>query len=589
MTIKITNQTPAVIYHPHEILPRTGIGLSADEYIEKQKEYIKDQIVEPLFNPLNAQNAVLMEDVSDPANPINFDKDAITEGIWHLWTSDTVDSNLDRQLTSVYYQSLLHTQDNNWRIENQQGLEALSQLGLPLPSTGQGGQMVTYTPRLDIIPTAKQLLANPSDSDLVIEWFAHLTGFIYNKLTNTALVTVQSSHAWSQIKQRVDTLRQTLNQQAVLDQGTNTLLSEFNDIDLDGELSAGIFMPQSDQELPHSFTRIIMNMLSIYEDNNADELFVQPINTMELVLPRNLIVLNLEEYAHATDREIIDDWNDLENAFTVQSRLKMTSLKKLMTAKKINAATAPTTDYRRDPRQPSTRRTQRPFSDKPITSKKMLYLMERVINRTTTQKQTENTYKTSKNTFMRPNRRDPNNINLMGKVSKVSYRPDVHIYLDTSGSIDETQYRDAVASIIMLTRKIDANLYISSFSHEISQTSLLRTKNKSLKAAYQDFLRIPKVGGGTEFENVWNKIDQLDILNQRAGKSYQLNFVITDFGYGLRRDRRFHRESPSHKYTYYVPISTDPRNWSHITRMAKRFSEQMASAGAKGIRKHLLM
>ena len=97
------------------------------------------------------------------------------------------------------------------------------------------------------------------------------------------------------------------------------------------------------------------------------------------------------------------------------------------------------------------------------------------------------------------------------------------------------------------------------------------------------------MAGGTEFENVWNKIDQLDKLNQKAGKSYQLNFVITDFGYGLRRDRRFHREQPSHKYTYYVPISTNPREWKYIKDMAKSFSAQMAASGAKGIRNHMLM
>ena len=589
MTIKITNQQPAEVYQPHNILPKIDISLSADEYVEKQKEYLKERLVDPLFVPLNAQNDVTMEDVSDPANPLSFDEDAVANGIWHLWTSDTVDPNLDRQLTDIYYQSLLYSQNNNWAIEEQQGIEALSKLQYPLPSSGQGGRVVTYTPKTDLIPTAKRLLADSSNTDIVVEWFAGLTGYIHNRLTNMTLITVQSGFVWNQIKANVQNIRQAFNQQGLIQQDTNKLLSDFDKISLDGKLSTGIFLPESNVEQQYSFTRIIMNLLAIYEENHPDETYVQPINSMEYIRPRNLIILNLEEYAHATDKEIINDWNDLEKAFKIQKRLNMVSTKKLMTAQAVNSATSPSKSYTRDPRDVTVRRTQQPFSDKPITSKKMLELMAKVIKRTTTLKQTENTFKGHKKSYMRPNRRDPNNVNLMGKLTTINYHPDIHIYIDTSGSISESQYRDAVGSLIKLTKKINANLYITSFSHQISQTTLLKTKNKSNKQIYKEFLSIPKVAGGTEFENVWNKIDQLDLLNQKAGRSYQLNFVITDFGYGLRRDRRFHRDQPSHKYTYYVPISSDPRMWKHITHMAKNFSKEMAAAGAKGIRNHMLM
>lgn len=589
MTIKITNQLPAEIYEPHDILPKINIGLSEVEYIEKQKEYIKSKLVDPLFIPLNAQNDVKMEDVSDPNNPIEFDADAITEGIWHLWTDDSVDPDLDAQLTDIFYQSLRYSQTNDWRIEEQQALENLSKLKFPLPSSGQNGRIVKYTPKIDLIPTAKSLLADTTDSDTVAEWFGVLSGFLRDRITNITLLTVQSSYVWDQIKNNVDQIRQALNQQGVISTDTNTLLSDFDKISLDGELSTGILLPQANASEPHSFTRIMMNLLSVYEENHPDELFVQPLNSMEYVLPRNVVILNLEEYAHATDKEIMNDWNDLEKAFTIQNKLNMVSHKKLMTAKTINSAMSPSKNYTRDRSQPVVRRTQQPFSQKPITSKQTMSLMAKIIKTATTNKQTENMYKSPRQSYMRANRRDPNNMNLPGKVTATKYRPDIHIYLDTSGSISESQYRDAVGSLIMLTKKINANLYITSFSHVISQTTLLQTKDKSVKEIYKAFLSIPKVAGGTEFENVWNKIDQLDSLNQKHGKSYQLNFVITDFGYSLRRDRSFHRDQPSHKYTYYVPISSDPQMWRSITHMAKGFSAQMASAGAKGVRKHMLM
>lgn len=588
MTIQINNQQPAEIYKTNNILPRIDISLPGDEYLEKQTEFLKESFVDPLFIPLNQGNDVQMNDVSDPSNPQPFDADAVTNGIQHLWLGDSVDANLDQQLTDIYYQSLLHSHPNNWRIEEQLGLENLAKQKLPLPSRGENGQVVSYTPQTDLIPTAKQLLATPSDNDIADLWFASLTGFLHYRMKNMLLITVQSNQEWDLIKNNISQLRQTLNQQGTIKRETNTLLSDFDKISLGGELSAGIFLPQINHNEPHSFTRILMNLLSIYEDNNPEKLHVQPLNMKQVIYPDNIIVLNLEEYAHATDKEIINDWKNLENAFTIQKRLNMVSIKNLMTSKQVNAVTAPQKGYKRGNTE-AVRRTQRPFANKPITSKQMLHLMKKVINRATTKKQTENNYKTQKTTYLRPNRRNPNDINLAGKLTTTKYRPDIHIYLDTSGSISEEQYRDAVGSLIMLTKEIDANLYLSSFSHKISQTSLVRTRDRSLKEVYKNFLTIPKVGGGTEFENVWNKIDQLDKLNKKAGKSYQLNFVITDFGYGLRRDRKFHREQPSHKNTFYVPISSDPRHWKAIIQMAKNFSKEMASAGAHGIRNHMLM
>lgn len=590
MTIKITNQSPAEIFKPNNVLPLIDVALSADEYMDEQMNHLRKTMVDPLFTPLNASNSVLMEDVTDPANPIAFDADAVTNGIWHIWTEDIIDPTLDSQMTEIYYQSLLHSQSNDWLIEQQQGQEAISKLKLPLPSSGVNGRLVKYTPKTDVIPFAKNLLSKPADDIAKTEWFAYLTGFVHDfQFDNFALVTVQSSVMWDQIKALVSVTRQTLNQNNMISKENNKLLADFDKVSLNGELSSGLFLPDKNSESSHSFTRIIMNAIATLEQSTGDQLYVQPLNSKQLMIPENLIVLNLEEYAHATDSAIIKDWEKLKRAFTIQKKLNMVSTKKLMTAKSVDAATNPSRSYHRKSNDPVARRTQRPFSQKPITSKNQLLLMKKIIERATTMKATENSYKKSKQTYMRANRRDPNNINLMGSLKTTKYRPDIHIYIDTSGSISEQQYRDAVGSLILLTKQINANLYVSSFSHVISQTTLLKTKDKSLKQIYRDFLSIPKVSGGTDFENVWNKIDQLDKFNQKSGKSYQLNFIITDFGYGLRRDRQFHREQSSHKYTYYVPISIDPRMWSQIRHMAKDFSAQMAKAGAAGIRNHMLM
>lgn len=310
-----------------------------------------------------------------------------------------------------------------------------------------------------------------------------------------------------------------------------------------------------------------------------------------MYLPENIVILNLENYAHAKPSDIKADWDVLEKALNAKKNLRFVSNKKLMTAKAVNRSIGggDKSTSASSKGKALERAKVQPFSGKPIPAAKMLGMMKKVIESQVTQQVTQNTYKSHKISYMRPNRRKPDDINLPGKLTTTMYRPDIHVYLDTSGSISESQYRDAVTNLIMLTKRINCNLYLTSFSHYVSQTTLLKTKDRSTAQIYQQFLRVPKVTGGTDFEQVWRKIDMIDEFNKKNNYSHQINFMITDFGYSLSRDKRWSREQASVKNTYYVPMSMNPRGWQELRRWAKEFREQMIKAGDYGVRKRMLL
>ena len=192
----------------------------------------------------------------------------------------------------------------------------------------------------------------------------------------------------------------------------------------------------------------------------------------------------------------------------------------------------------------------------------MTKLIKRVIDNMANVAKSENTFKSSKMTFARPNRRDPDDFNKQGKMISTKYKPDIHLYIDTSGSISERNYQDAVKACIAMAKKLNVNLYFNSFSHCISQCTHLHTKDKSKSKIYKEFQKVPKVTGGTDFEQVWNYI------NRSPKRRRELSIMMTDFGYS----------APNHyvrhpKNLVYIPCSH--MNWDSIVDDAKYFLNSM--------------
>lgn len=598
MTIRLHNQKPAVLYPSgFNVLPLIKPTDPVDAYIDQIEQHLKTHYVDPVYVPINATHPVR---VTDSTTGTDIDADALLQSILYAWGSPTLDVNLREQLAEIYRQAIQYHAPNDWYFEEQLGVEALTRLKLPLPST-KSGRVVKYSASVDLIPSAKGFLGTPDDLN-AMTWFANLTGYLHERhQKNFMLVTVQTADAWNDVKTSLNAFIQAWTATTPLPPATTQIVNDLMNIDLSKDLSTCLFLPGGGAKNPAerdplSFTRMLSYVLAHAEQTmTPGTVTSQPLDLFQMYLPENIIVLNLENYAHANPADIKKDWDDIEKALTAKRNLNFTSMKRLATAKQVaasmNSGNANANNSANAAGKPLERRAlgRGGFSKKPVTAKNMLALMARVIKSQITSKQTENVYTTVKRSFARPNRRQPDNIDLQGIIKTTKYRPDIHIYLDTSGSISESMFRDAVNSLIHLTKFIDCNLYFTSFSDKISQTTLIVTRNRSRKDIYRDILAVPKVGGGTDFEQVWRKIDVIDEMNAKTGKSHQINFVITDFGYHLSNGFRWSKEQASLKHTYYVPVSVSKDEWRWVKDMATNFAKEMKTAGDHGIRRRMLL
>ena len=145
-------------------------------------------------------------------------------------------------------------------------------------------------------------------------------------------------------------------------------------------------------------------------------------------------------------------------------------------------------------------------------------------------------------TYQRPNRRDPLDPDLPGTYQELGCYPDIHLYVDTSGSITQKDYSDSVMMIIDIAKKMNCDIYFNSFSTVISRETLLKCRNRPKTAILKDISRIPKVTGGTAIDQVWSYISSCE-KNRK-----QLSIIISDFFVDVPRYQH-HPEN-----LYYIPI-----------------------------------
>jgi hypothetical protein len=96
----------------------------------------------------------------------------------------------------------------------------------------------------------------------------------------------------------------------------------------------------------------------------------------------------------------------------------------------------------------------------------------------------------------------------------------------------------------------------------MSQEILLRTQNKSVAQIYQEFQRIPKVQGGTDYEQIWKYI------NNSPKRAARLSLVVSDFEWRARSQR-----IPHPKNLYYAPCGN--MDWDDLVHHAEGFTKSV--------------
>lgn len=513
-------------------------------------EYLKQTVVRPLMNPLSPSAPVQFT-----ANGGTLDEDDLSQYVLNCLGA-ALDASAEAVAKELFHKTLVYfDKASDLSVQDLFAIQSGVKEQLPAPTT-----QVVYTPATDVIPACREFLAGICTYD---KMFASLDFYARPQMLGFYFANAQE---FDNFKAWLTTELQTLG--AAFPQNTNKLFADFQALNLNG-LTESLILRNDDGENndPCSFARALIALLMKYAKQTSPALYgVLPFQLGELYCPKAIVFVNIERHSRATAKQVADEWQIINQS--QQMNIKVVSANKLnkltgtvRAMKKISSGAVSAAMQQGGGGIGRAARTK--FRKTAPTQTDLVRIIKRVVKKMATVAKSENSYKSMKMSFARPNRRDPDNFNLMGKLVSTKYKPDIHIYLDTSGSISERNYQDAIKALIIMARKMNVNLYFNSFSHCLSQCSHLRTKDRSLKEVYAAFQKIPKVDGGTDYEQIWHYI------NASAKRRRELSIIMTDFEWTAPNKYVKHP-----KNLFYIPVSHV--DWSGLTYWAEQFVKSMA-------------
>jgi hypothetical protein len=547
MTIVVTNQKPAVLEAVHTI-SCTG------DY--DPLPAIQKVLVDPLLEPLNP---------SAPASIVDGSGRDIAGDVLDMLMrclGETMDPAAEKQTKDLLGQTMVnYDQATPLPVGELFAVQAGQQNRWPAPSA-----RVIYTAQNDVIPAAKGLLAGSADES------AFFASVAYAYHPNTLGFWFQSSAAFDDFKTWLGQQVQTMASANVMPPATLRLLTDFANLSLKG-LTESLLLRRDDSDGndEFSFARLVVRMLMSYVDQRrkaaasgsaALDVGVLPFTAGELFCPKSLVMVNVEAHARATSAKVTGEWGLINQSLASPVKVVSHTALSRLTSLPRAALRAATMGAKQQAGRPGSRSAQVRFRKAPPTRLDLLGDITRVLRRMGKVNRSQNVYRTTKATFLKANRREPDDFNKPGRITSVQYMPDLHVFIDTSGSISEENYQEAVMMLIRVAKKLDVDLYFNSFSHILSQETLLRVENKTLRQVWQDFRKTPKVTGGTEFKQVW------DYINASPTRRRRLSLMITDFEWCPPSRREEHPPN-----LYYAPCSA--MDWRHMVRAAENYADAM--------------
>lgn len=527
------------------------------------------------FNPLEILDLVLTDPVMTPSiasapatfttNGNTLTKDDIRDTFVRCCspTLDLVAETAAKEIlgkTLVYYDSSIVGPVKELFV-TQSAIKAK----LPEPTAN-----IIYTAAYDVIPASKGLIAGTTSFD---EWFASLAYFAQPDMLGFAF---KNQVAFDEFKAWLATQLNTLS--GALPATTAQSMNDFKKKIVLDELTESMWLRKdaNDGNDAQSFPRLLISMLMTYaRDVAPDRVWCCPFSLDRLLIPETLVLINVERHAQAQKDEISNEWELIRDSITDNIRVmrpgqiqKLTAARKEM--QKTNSSVS-NMNYM----QGAQKHANAKFRKTEPTTTDIVRLIKRLLHKMSQVNHSQNSYKNTKMSFARPNRRDPDDFNKQGRIVSTRYLPDIHLYVDTSGSISERQYQDAVKACIALARKLNINLYFNSFSHVMTTTTFLQTKDRSVSQIWRELQKVPKVTGGTDYLQIWKYIEA------SKKRRRELSLVITDFEWWPPSTRVKHPQN-----LYYLSISNT--NWNDIVRNAARFSQSMQHI-EPSIRKHILL
>lgn len=511
-------------------------------------------VTHTLFEPLNANQAVAVAVNNQP-----IDRDGANELLLRS-VGEVLDPVAQEVMNTLFEQALTRwIPSASSPVDEAFITQAAATCKLPDPSKA------LYTTQSDVIPAVKDVLAGNAGTDLLLvslgwTFHPHTVGFWFRTTAEFDAFKTWLQGELAKIASNISTSDMRMFQQ--FDALTLTDLTE-----------SLILRADDSQALDeYSFARVLMWALMTWTSANAPQAGapqtcgVLPFSIAEMALPRTLVLVNVEAHARASMRKIINEWELINKSLHAPVKLvtpgqlsKLTAL-----ARAQQKASAQAANSLSNAHQQKGRSGRVVFHKRPTRPVDIYKSVMRVLTRMSKVNQSLNSIRNVTTSFVRANRRQPNDPNKPGKVISRKYLPDIHIYLDTSGSISTENYEDTIKMLITFAKKMGVDLYFTSFSHIMSTPVRLRIKDRSVNQVWKQFAAVPKVSGGTDYEQIYTFINEHPVLKRR------LNLVITDFEWW---PGSYHIDVPEN--LYYVPISVPSGYYSSLRNSAMSFVRSM--------------
>lgn len=530
--------------------------------------YIKETLAKPLYVPLLPNQPVSIEDGGRPVT-----EDDIVNNVIAC-CQDVQDPKSEDWCKELFHNTLTYfDRQTNLNVRMLFAIQAACEHNSNNPSSPMPfpSPQVIYTPGSDVIPVSRKFLAGQVDyagyfATMAFYTRAQTLGFYF---ANETAFNEFKTWMGQQLPAFANNLDATANQ----------LFQDFqSNISLDG-LTESLILRNDDSENndEYTFARMLTCFLFAYgKVAGGGEFGCLPFDLAELYCPKTVVFVNVEKHAHARANQVNDEWQLIQQSLGM--KIKMISNNKLSkltaAARNLKHIQSVAANIQSNAQQAAQRAATIRFAKKPPNTVDIVKLIKKIMSKMATVAMSENVYKTMKLTYNKPNRRNPDDFNKPGKTVSTKFKPDIHIYVDTSGSISEENYKHAIMACIMMAKKLNVNLYFNSFSHIMSQCTKLNTKDKTVAQLYKEFLKVPKVDGGTDYMQIWQYI------NKRPKRLRELSIIITDFEY--QAPNMF---VPHPKNLYYVPCSK--MDWTYIRRCARNFLQSMRHIDPD-CRRHLL-
>ncbi|WP_137811210.1 hypothetical protein [Gordonia sp. GAMMA] len=295
-----------------------------------------------------------------------------------------------------------------------------------------------------------------------------------------------------------------------------------------------------------------------------------PFDLTEVICPETIVFVNLDAHARRTPSEIKKEWTWVTGQLT--SGLKVMSMKTITrlgaAASRLRNAERTAVNSRNQLDRDSKRDAQAAdFSAAAPPPAQILNDLRTKLDRMATVNKSQNIQLHRKKTLARPNRRRPDNPDVPGLTTRQNFKPDVHYFPDTSGSMSLQDYMDGALFLMMMAKKFQMNFYFSSHSHLLAPEILLPVKGKSVPQMRKLIESVPKVGGGNDFSLVY------DFIQANTDRRRRLNVVATDFGWVANSSHMFtHPEN-----IVYLPAfdRSSSYSWESVKSNCSHFINSM--------------